>query len=80
MIRYIDQHADRLGYQPQTFGATVCAIVDPQATAEVNFIQCFADLEEASECLPMSRIRKSTLVGKNRSNVYSFAATRTPLW
>ena len=31
--------------------------VDLQATAEVNFIQCFTDLEEASEYLKWKRSR-----------------------
>jgi|TARA_R100001086_G_scaffold232373_1_gene153523 hypothetical protein len=55
--KFLDLHADRLGHQPQQFAATVCAIVDPQATTEANFIQCFADLEEASEYLKWKRSR-----------------------
>ena len=56
--KFLDMHADRLGHQPQQFAATVCAIVDPQATSEANFIQCFADLEEASEYLKWKRSRE----------------------
>ena len=53
--KFLDVHADRLGYQPQQSAATCAAIVQPQARSDVNFIQCFADLEQANEYLKFLR-------------------------
>ena len=60
--KYLDQHAERLGYSPQNNAATVCAVIDPTAEEEVNFIQCFADMKMASNFLKYKRanVRRST--------------------
>lgn len=59
--KYLDQHAERLGYASQNNAATVCAIIDPEAEEEVNFIQCFADMKLASEFLKYKRsVHKSS--------------------
>jgi len=42
----------------------VCAIIDPTAEEESNFIQCFADMKMASEFLKYKRAN----VRRNSSN------------
>ncbi len=55
--KYIDQYADRLGHAQQQHGATICAVIDPQADSETRFVQCFADLAEAADYLAWKRSR-----------------------
>ncbi len=55
--KFIDSHADNLGYSSQRYGATITAVIDPVATG-VNRIRCFADLEESAEFLTWKRDRE----------------------
>lgn len=54
--KFIDSYADQLGYGSQKYGASITAIIDPQASG-VKRIRCFPDLEEAAEFLTWKRAR-----------------------
>ncbi len=55
--KYIDDHAQNtLGHQPQQYGATITAIIDPDKQGPAA-LQCFADLEEAADYLKFKRKR-----------------------
>ena len=55
--KYIDEYGERLGHPGQQHGATISAIIDPEATSDVGFVQCFADVAEATEYLAWKRSR-----------------------
>jgi len=55
--KYLDEYADRLGHASQQHGATICAVIDPQAASEARFVACFADLAEAADYLSWKRSR-----------------------
>lgn len=48
--KFIDEYADKHGHQPQKYGASIMAVIDPTAD-EINRIQCFADIERGAEFL-----------------------------
>ncbi len=55
--KFLDDYALQLGHRSQEFGATILAIVDPTATRECNFVQCYADLEQGADVLTFLRKR-----------------------
>ena len=59
--KFIDEYADRLGHAAQQHGATVCAVIDPQADSEAKFVTCFADLAEAADYLKWKRSRERSV-------------------
>jgi len=56
--KFIDDHADHLGYAPQQEGAAITAIINPDATSMSGLTQCFADMDAAVSYLNWLR-RKS---------------------
>lgn len=56
--KFMDNYAENAGHAPQEFGATVAAIINPQAKDESSFVTCYADLEHAAEILTWMRSRK----------------------
>jgi hypothetical protein len=54
--KFIDSYAEDHGFFPQQHGATVAAIFDPDVQGPAS-IQCFGDLEEASDLLSWKRAR-----------------------
>ena len=54
--KYIDSHADHLGFSSQKYGASITAIIDPQAAGPSKIV-CLPDLEEAAEFLTWKRSR-----------------------
>ena len=55
--KYLDEYAELLGHFPQQEGATITAIVNPDAATEAGFVQCYADMDEAAEYLTWLRSR-----------------------
>lgn len=55
--KFLDNYADQLGYSSQRYGASITAIIDPQAEGPTR-IRCFPDLQEAAEFLTWKRSRK----------------------
>lgn len=53
--KFLDEYADKYGHQSQRFGATVLAVIDPNAEQEVNRVHCFADLELGADFLKYLR-------------------------
>lgn len=56
--KFLDDYAEKLGHFSQDDGATVLAVIDPKATSEAGFVQCFADLEKGVDFLTWLRKRK----------------------
>lgn len=56
--KFIDEHATVLGHEPQEYGATVAAIINPLSKTQPGQIQCYADLDEAADYLTWLRSRK----------------------
>lgn len=54
--KHIDDYAERLGYMPQNYGASITAIIDPEIEGP-GYIQCYASTEEAAEYLTWKRKR-----------------------
>jgi hypothetical protein len=52
--KFIDSYGELLGYQPQDYGASITAIINPNATGPQR-IRCFPDLEEAAAYLTFLR-------------------------
>lgn len=52
--KYIDDYATKLGYESQQYGATITAIIDPEAKG-ITALRCFPELEEAVEFLTWKR-------------------------
>ena len=52
--KYIDDYATRLGHESQQYGATITAIIDPEAEGPTA-MRCFPELEEAVEFLKFKR-------------------------
>lgn len=55
--KFVDTYAENLQFFPQESGATVTAIIDPDARHEAQLIRCFPDLEEAADFLTWKRSR-----------------------
>lgn len=53
--KYVDEYADLLGHFPQQEGASITAIINPDATSRAGFIQCFADMDLAADYLTWMR-------------------------
>ena len=53
--KFIDEYAERLGHASQQEGASVTAIIDPEASTLSGFVQCYADMDEAVEFLKWKR-------------------------
>ena len=56
--KYLDSYAEDLGHFPQSEGASIVSIHDPDATSMAGFLTCFADPEEATDYLIWKRKRK----------------------
>ena len=53
--KYLDEYADVLGHFPQQGGASIVSIIDPHATSESGFVQCFADVNQGARYLTWLR-------------------------
>ena len=53
--KFVDEYADKLGHFPQQEGASITAIINPDATSRAGFIQCFADMDLAADYLTWLR-------------------------
>lgn len=53
--KFIDHYAENLGFGSQKQGASITAVINPQATRDSNLIQLFADTEEAADFLKFLR-------------------------
>jgi hypothetical protein len=53
--KFSDDHGEHHGYFPQSEGATIVSIVNPDAATEAGFVQCFAELESAADYLTFLR-------------------------
>jgi transposase-like protein len=49
--KFVDDFAEKLGHHQQQEGATITAVIDPEAKTGASYIQCFADLEPAMQYL-----------------------------
>lgn len=56
--KYIDEYADRLGHAPQNEGAAIMSVIDPDATSESGFVQCFADIAAGADYLKYLRRKR----------------------
>jgi hypothetical protein len=55
--KYIDKYAHCLGFGSHRHGATIAAVIDPDAEGAAGFVKCFAELGEAAEYLTWKRER-----------------------
>jgi len=56
--KFIDDYADKLQFGQNSHGATVVAIIDPEADPQSpGFVRCYPDLEEACDYLTFKRSR-----------------------
>jgi len=55
--KFIDDHADRLGYQPQKEGASILAVFNPNTQSMAGRLQCFSDAEVGADYLKWLRSR-----------------------
>lgn len=55
--KYLDAYADNLGHMPQREGAAILTVIDPVATSDAGFVQCFADPAEGVDYLRWKRSR-----------------------
>ncbi len=53
--KFIDHYAEVHGHMPQREGATILAVIDPDASCPSQFVQCFADLEHGIDYLKFKR-------------------------
>ena len=53
--KFIDSHADALGYESARFGASIACVIDPKASDGVGFVQAFPCLETAADYLTFKR-------------------------
>lgn len=53
--KFIDDHAQRLGFSDQHNGMTITAVVNPNAPSPASFVHCFADVREAADFLTWLR-------------------------
>lgn len=55
--KFIDDHALKMGHQPQRYGAAITSIFNPDARDETGLVTCFADVAEAANYLTYLRSR-----------------------
>lgn len=55
--KYIDHFGELLGHESQQEGATITAIINPEAKSMSGLMQCYADLDEAVSYLKFLRSR-----------------------
>jgi len=55
--KFIDDYAERLGHEPQQYGATIATVINPDAEGPTA-MRCFPDLAEACDFLNFLRRRK----------------------
>ena len=53
--KFIDEYADRLGFAEQQEGASITAIINPDAKSMSGLIQCYADMDQAVDYLNFLR-------------------------
>jgi hypothetical protein len=53
--KYLDDHAEKLGYMPQQYGATVVTVFDPTAANPMDRQQTFRSLERGADYLTWLR-------------------------
>ena len=51
----MDEYALVKGYDEQRYGQAIACIINPHAKIETGFVQCFADIHEASDYLTFLR-------------------------
>jgi hypothetical protein len=56
--KFADDYGEHHGYFPQSEGATVVSIIDPEAETEAGFLHCFADLALAADYLTFIRRKR----------------------
>jgi hypothetical protein len=54
--KHIDSYADQLGFASQKYGASITAVIDPNAS-DTKKIRCFPDLPEAADFLAYKRAK-----------------------
>ena len=64
-----DDYATEKGYLPQKYGASITAIIDPDADDPVRFIQCYADTAEAADYLNFKRSGRTTSSGTSKPKI-----------
>ncbi len=57
--KFADDHGEHHGYFPQTEGAAIVSIINPDATTNAGFVRCFPDLEEGADFLTYLRRKKA---------------------
>ena len=55
--KFLDDHAERLGHDPQSEGASILAVFDPASTSQAGRLQCFADVTRGADYLAYLRAR-----------------------
>ena len=55
--KWVSDHAEKMGHAAQQEGASITAILDPDAKSEAGFISCFPDMDEAVDYLNWKRSR-----------------------
>jgi len=55
--KFLDDHAEDMGHQPQMEGASILSVHDPYAKSMAGRLQCYADPEEGTEFLLWKRKR-----------------------
>lgn len=53
--KFIDSYAEKLNHQSQQYGATILAVINPEAKNPAAAVQCFADLEHGADYLKFLR-------------------------
>lgn len=53
--KFADDHGEHHGYFPQSEGAAIVSIINPDATSEAGFVQCFADIQAGADYLKFLR-------------------------
>lgn len=55
--KFMDEYAEKLGHAEQQEGASITAVINPDAKCGTGFTQCFADMEAAADYLTYLRKR-----------------------
>lgn len=66
--KFIDDYAEKLGHFPQSEGASITCVIDPDAKSQAGFIQAFADMDAAVDYLKYLRAGRGKMSGTPRGN------------
>lgn len=56
--KHVDDYAELHGFDPQALGSSIVSVIDPDATTEAGFIECFADVERGADYLTWLRAKR----------------------